>query len=166
MGVWATLQVVLRYSLWSNMGILSSSYRQIPYFLGKGDEREATRIRDVSFVFNLIMSCLAAIAIFVWSIINSAKYSEHVIFCLKMISFIIVSTSVYNFYLSTLRGYKKFPFLIRLTVFNSLMTMILVVVLVPSYSIYGLCFAILVSVLLSVVYAASYTRYKIKFEIR
>ena len=73
MGVWATLQVVLRYSLWSNMGILASSYRQIPYFLGKGDEREATRIRDTSFVFTLIISCLVAIAIFVWSIINSAR---------------------------------------------------------------------------------------------
>ena len=165
MGVWATLQVVLRYSLWSNMGILASSYRQIPYFLGKGDEREATRIRDTSFVFTLIMSCLVAIAIFVWSIINSAKYSEHVIFGLKMISFIIVATAIYNFYLSTLRGYKKFSFLSRLIVFNSLITMILVVVLVSSYSIYGLFFAILVSVLLSVVYAAIHTRYKIKFEV-
>jgi len=164
-GIWTTLQVVLRYSIWSHLGILPAAAREIPYFRGKGDEYEASNIRDLSFCFSLIMSCIAGIAIFTWTMINGDKFPHHVIFGIRMISLIVIATSVYNFYLVALGGYKNFSFLSKLTVFNALMTLILVVILVPRFNIYGLYFATLFNALLSIAYAVIHTRYKIRFKI-
>jgi O-antigen/teichoic acid export membrane protein len=164
-GVWTALQVVLRYSTWSHLGIQSAAAREIPYFRGKGDEHEASSIRDTSFCFSLIMSCIAGAVIFIWSIIYGNKFPHHVVFGIRIISLIVVATAIYNFYLVALGGYKNFSFLSKLKIFNALITLILVVVLVPLFNIYGLFFAALFNVLLSIAYAVINTHYQIKFEI-
>ena len=56
MGVWALLQVVVRYSNYSTVGTGAAASREIPFYTGKGDSEKVERIKNTFFTYGIASS--------------------------------------------------------------------------------------------------------------
>ena len=168
MGVWELLKVILQYSLYSDLGISAVAYRDIPYQLGKNNEAEAIKIKNVCFTYTLVVSVIISLGLFVWSFFQPENTPIQMIIGIRVVGLILILTSIYNFYVTMLRAHKNFTILSQVIVLNALLMLFGAVYFVPRLNIYGMFLAVCITSILCSLYIFIKTRYQIKlfFEVK
>jgi O-antigen/teichoic acid export membrane protein len=159
MGMWELLKVIMRYSNYFDLGVSAVAFRDIPFHLGRNDDSEALRLKNVCFSYTIAVSLLLASALIAWSFLKSGSYAREMIIGLRVIGLVLILTSVYNFFINLMRAYKNFAVLSQLVVINAVLILALAMFLVPRFKLYGMYIAISLTLVICCGYAFLMTRY-------
>jgi len=138
MGVWSLLDLMMKYGLYANLGILPALNTELPIYIGKGDGPKADKIRNVAFTFTLLSSALAGIVIVLVAFVFWGALSHSTRVYMAASALILLATSGYNYYISLLWAQKKFSILGKGIVLNALIYLALIFVLVSRFKLRGL----------------------------
>ncbi|MCK4948223.1 MAG: polysaccharide biosynthesis C-terminal domain-containing protein [Candidatus Aureabacteria bacterium] len=161
-GIWAVLQVVLNFAKYITLGTTTAINIEIPYQIGKKDEKAADKIKNITFSFITIVSTVVAIGIIVYTFLFREKLSEELFYGLIFVSIIIILQRINNFFISILRAYKNFYIAGKQMVLSAIINVILVGVLSYFFKIYGFMWATGLSLIFNIVYIYYHKRYKFK----
>lgn len=164
MGIWATLQLVLNYALFAELGVFTAIEVKIPYLRGKNLTAEIHDMRNTALTFAVIISLVIALALFVASFMLINKMPDYVILGIRMVALIIVATFFYNLYIVMLRADKNFFLLSKAIVVNSIAMLSFVSILTYLFKLKGLYFATLFATLASWAFIKFKTKYKLRLS--
>jgi len=162
MGVWTTLQVILNYALFAELGVFTAIEVKIPYLRGKNLVSEIQNMRNTALTFAVMISLAIALVLFSASFILIGRMPDYVILGIRVVALIIVATFFYNLYIVMLRADKSFFLLSNAIVANSILMLFFVSVLTYFYKLKGLYFATFLATLTSWVFIKFRTKYKLK----
>ena len=151
-GVWATLQVIVEYSKYSTLGTLYSVAREIPYMVGKGQNKLADEIKNVVFTVVLSGSFLIAAGIILFAILTKGRFAPEMTYGLFFVSGIIILQRINDLMISLLRCYKKFTIASSQMVWSAIVNAFLVAFLTYFFKIYGFIWAMGLSFIFNVLY--------------
>ena len=155
MGVWSLLDLLLNYGLYSNLGILTVLYTEMPYHLGKKDFEKAGEIRDVGFSFTIFGAGIVGAVFVLWSVFAGARADAQLRIGVAAIAFILIATCFYNFYVSLMWAHKDFRSLSKAIVLNASLYLLLIFLFVPRAKLNGLLAAVFISSSTAAFYLAS-----------
>jgi len=136
-GLWSGLNIILDYSAYVHIGALNGMNIEIPYQKGRGSEDNISKARNSAFTICLINSvifslALVIIAVFLW---RGNKISESI--GLITIAILNLTTSMYDFYATSLIALKRFFSISKANTFFAFFGVCLTLALVPIFKIYG-----------------------------
>lgn len=136
-GLWSGLNIILDYSAYVHIGALNGMNVDVPYQKGSGSENNITKARNSAFTICLInsiifSSVLLVISIFLW---RKNKVSESV--GLITIAVLNMTTSMYDFYATSLIALKRFFSISKASAFFAFLSVCLTLILVPAFKIYA-----------------------------
>lgn len=152
MGVWSLFQIVLIYANYTPLGVTEAITREIPYQLGKGDEAQANRVKDVICTFALFTAFLSAAAVIIYAVVFQSRLPEEVFMGLFFIAALIILQRINALVIAYLRGYKKFTLAGKQILYSALFSSILVAVLSYKFKIFGFMWAMCLSMIFNIVY--------------
>lgn len=136
-GLWAALNIILKYANYVHLGSQNAMSREVPYHNGRSSKEGMDKARNVGFticlVTNLIFSSiLIVIALFLW---KRLAFNEALgLITIALLAFI---TSIYVFYQASLIAVKRFLLISKARVIFAILSVILTLILVPHFKIYG-----------------------------
>jgi O-antigen/teichoic acid export membrane protein len=151
-GIWATLQVVVEYSKYSTLGVMEAVGREIPFYLGKGDDVRAHEIKNLAFSFILTTSLVIAFLITFFALGSRHIYRSEVVMGLFLVAAIIILQRVNNLLICILRAFKKFSVESSQMVWSAIVNALLIMALTYRFQIYGFIFAMGLSFVFNIVY--------------
>jgi len=136
-GLWSGLNIILDYSAYVHIGGLNGMNIEIPYQKGRGSEDNINKARNSAFTICLINSIifsavLVIVSIFLW---RWNKISESI--GLITIAILNLTTSMYDFYATSLIALKRFFSISKANAFFAFLSVCLTLILVPLFKIYG-----------------------------
>ena len=146
MGVWSLLDLILNYGLYSNLGVTTALYTEMPYHLGKKDFYKAGQIRDAIFSFVLLGAVATGALFLLWAVFSGSSVSPQLRIGIAAVALILVATSIYNFYVAWMWATKKFRVLSAGIVINATLYLLLIFVLVSRFKLYGLLASVFLSI--------------------
>ncbi len=164
MGVWATLQILLNYGGYLHLGSMQAGAKEIPFHLGRKDQRMADEITNNIFSFSLLMAALTAALLAVGSILYRRELTPPIQAGLISVGLILIGQRAYNFTVMVLRGHKSFALLSRLTIVTAVLDVALAGILIWLFGIYGLYSAVLGSLVLSILFVWKRLPCKVRFS--
>lgn len=165
MGIWATLQLILNYGGYLNLGSMQAGAKEIPFQMGRKDQAKADRITNNIFTFSLLMSGIGAALLVAGAVIFSRDFDMRFRAGLVAIGIILIGQRVYNFTVMLLRGYKNFALLAKLTVVTAVLDVSLAAGLIWLFGIYGLYASVISSMALSMAWAWRRFPYSVRLEL-
>ncbi len=165
MGMWSLVKVVLSYAIYSEVGITQAVYYKIPLHNGKGERDEAENIQNVVFAFMILASVLASILILAAAIILKDKMPRELFVGFLVFPAFFLAQRVYSYHVMLLRANKKFFVLSKTYIFDSLFNVLLVLVVVGKFRLYGLYAVSVLLPVLDICYIRRNVKYKIKWKI-
>ncbi|MDD5194085.1 MAG: oligosaccharide flippase family protein [Candidatus Omnitrophica bacterium] len=168
MGIWTGLMIVLNYGLYADFGLFSAATVKIPYYKGKKEKHKIEKIMNLSFTVSIVAVILLAAMLIIVSFFLGKTFSLPVITGIRIVSFIMIATILYNFNIVMLRANKQFTMLSKVEIFNSAVTLVTVILLVTFFKLYGLYYGTLLAVIASFLYSKSISHYDLKlyFDIK
>ncbi len=151
-GVWASLQVILMYAKFANLGSFEAVTREIPYSLGKKEPEKAEEIKNTVFWFIFMNSCLLGGGIALVALGMRPGISEPVFWGLITISVLLVLQRIYYYQMVVLRAYKKFTMASQALVFSSAFGALPLLWMTWHYQIYGFYIATTFIFLVNILY--------------
>lgn len=136
-GLWATLNIILKYSIYTHLGALNAMNREIPYHKGRGSTEGMDRVKDATFVFYMAMSLMYSAVLVVIAVALWKRLPLNEALGLIAIAFIGIAFSLFEFYETLLVGLKNFLVISKAKVIFSVLGIILTLILVPTLKIYG-----------------------------
>jgi len=164
-GVVATLNLLVLYSSFSDLGTMRAAEVQLPYLHGKGDIQKIEDIREAIFSFNLITSVTFSIVVAAWAVyvrseINNYLFMGVLVYC---VYFIINQIAAY--YIILLRSTQEFVFLGKYIFVTSFLTGLGNVVAVWFFGYIGFLTVTIVVALIQVATLFSHACYRPIFNI-
>lgn len=138
MGVWSMIQVVLGYGAHAGLGTMRALARDYPLLRGQKKFDQADLVKNSTMTFTLVMSAIPAVLLmgFVLLKFNSLE-KTFLVGLFFLVGFLFVQR-FYDFLITLLRSEKRFDVLSRQIVLNALGGLLITVVLVKPWHIYGL----------------------------
>lgn len=152
MGLWSTLQIVVDYSKYVTLGVITASSREIPYLVGKGQLEEAQKIKDLTFTFIVIGSLIVASGVCLFAFVTRGKFSEEVTIGLFFVAGIVFLQRINNLYIVLLRSHKQFLLASKQMIYSAIVNATLVGVLTYHFKIYGFIWSLGLSLVFNIVY--------------
>lgn len=163
MGIWSFLQVIQNYAKHAGLGVAVATARDVPYYLGKGDQAKAQEIQNLVFTFTTAASCVAAACVMLYASCNYFKYSKPIVYGLYVVAAIIILQRLYNLLVVLVRAHKQFVFAGFLNIVSSLSTLLLTVLLVWKFKLYGFYAALILQYFLMIALIFRKTSYRFSF---
>lgn len=165
-GLWAALNIILSFGFYVHLGVLHGMSREIPYSLGKGDAEKAEAVRANAFGFTLIASVIVAICIATVSLFFKKSMGTVEMLGILTVSLLIIAQNAVNFYEMALSAVKRFSIIAITYGLFPMMCVILTMILVPKWNIYGIYTVAILGPLAMSLFFAFKTRYrpKIRFQ--
>jgi len=157
MGIWQGLSVIKSYTSYTNLGVSKSAAREIAYFRGKGDDSRSEVLKNTGFTFSIIMVSLAGIGCISFALFKRSTLDEYAFWGLIVMGGVVILERIESYIVTILRSKKKFfPESLGKTI-NAILNIVLVVLIVRNYKLFGLyattliimTFSILILILLS-----------------
>jgi len=152
MGIWATLQVIVDYSKYASLGAIYAVAKEVPYYLGKGEEETSRQIQNTVFTVVFFNTLLAGVGIFLFTFLTRGRFSEEVTYGFFLVPVIILLQRLSDLLVSLLRGYKKFEIASEQMITSAIINSILVAFLSYHWKIYGFMAAFGLSLIYNIVY--------------
>ena len=161
LGIWATLNLAVTYSLFIQAGLINGLNLELPYTYGKGDvelgRRMAGTVQTYTF-FTAIIILTAGIIFFLNIPASNLKYKFGTI----AITFFIILSFYQNYLLSTFRSNNSFNKLSVIQIIDTCVNL-LSLVLVAYYSYYGLIIKAVIVIFIYVLLLHFSRPIKVKF---
>jgi len=159
-GLWAGLNIILSFGFYAHMGVLQGMSREIPYNLGKGDERKADVVRANAFGFCIITSIIIAILIVICSLFFRERLGLTGMAGIVTISILIVVQNTVTFYRLALASIKRFSIIAMADFLFPVVCVVLTILLVTKWNIYGIYAVAIFGPLAIISFFYFKTRYK------
>ena len=167
-GLWTGLNITLDYSSYVHIGALNGMNIDIPYQKGSGSRNNLDKSRNTAFTICLVNSVLFSagllvVSIFLW---RGNKVSESI--GLITIAILNMTTSMYDFYSTSLIAMKRFFSISKANAFFAFLSVCLTLILVPFFKIYGVYAVAVVTSLATFLYLLikEPCRIKLDFDFR
>ncbi|OPZ24160.1 MAG: Polysaccharide biosynthesis protein [bacterium ADurb.BinA186] len=138
MGVWSVIQVILGYCGYASLGTTRALARDYPVLRGQKNFGQADRIKDSTLTFSLVMSIVPAVLLLGFVAIQYRKLEKAFLVGLLFLSGFLFVQRFYDFLLTLLRSEKKFRILSEQIVVNAAGGLLITVLVVRPWGIYGL----------------------------
>jgi O-antigen/teichoic acid export membrane protein len=138
-GLWNSISLIQSYTAILTLGMLSGLNRELPYYMGKGDQDYIIKLAQTTLYFVRILNVVISIVTVLALIYIYFFVSQNIELLFGIFSIgIIITTAFYNTYLSvTYRASSEFVKLSKMQLYISGFTLI-TVILPYYYSYYGL----------------------------
>ena len=163
-GLWNMVNIILNYSYYVNCGSIEAMGKEISHQEGLSCKKGMVKARNSAFTFcllaNFIFSFTAIILTFVlWNNFSSTKVIGLIATALLLFIF-----SLHELYRISFIALRKFFFVSKVNIIFSILSVIMTLILVPNFKIYGLYLTILLTALFSVIYYMFHAPYKFKID--
>ena len=140
LGIFNGIGLVLRYALFLQLGITTGLYRELPYYIGKGNHERAHSLAATAQGWALVVAAIVSVALFGiagWNLIRgeywlAAAWTTQAILAI----FLFYKTA---YLLATYRTAHDFSKVALVTVIESVASLV-VLLMVALLGFYGLCF--------------------------
>jgi O-antigen/teichoic acid export membrane protein len=152
-GIWLSLEIIIKYSAYSHLGLEYGLNNRLPYYAGKEKGELVQEMKDTSYFAWTVLASLFTIAILIYSFNGSAPSSIYK-WGLVIIALLILSEQQITF-LSRLMtaGKKDFSTFSRLQVIKTIITFCLIVPLAYFFNVGGLMAGtLLTSIIMAVIW--------------
>ena len=137
MGVWSAMQVLMSYVSYAQLGTMTTVVYQVPMLNGQGKTEEAKTLQQVIFSFVSATLFLSSIGIALAALILRQKLPTAMFVSLLATSVILLCQRSYSFHVAILRATKDFKILSRVILFDSACNLVLVLLVVSQFKLYG-----------------------------
>lgn len=165
MGVWSYIQVIQYYSNLSHLGILSAVERELPYYLGKRDQRKSEKIKNNAFTYTIIVSIFIFFSLVAYAFGVKHRVSKPYFYGLFTVAILSFAGQYGLFYTVLLRANKNISVLSQAKVLFALVWLVLTLFLVIHFNIYGIYLVAVVVLIVEISFCYHQTRYPLKFEL-
>ena len=107
MGIWSYLQVIQYYANYSQLGILSATEKELPYYYGKNDKQKAEQIKHNAFLFTNIIALILLFLGIIYASIVKHNVTSHIYYGLITIAILSSGGQYGLFYTVLLRADKN-----------------------------------------------------------
>lgn len=152
MGIWSALMLFRTYASYGHLGIMQAAEREIPFFRGRQDPNKVERIQNTTHMAILAASLLAAVIIWVLSVLWTGQESQAVIYGLRLTSLVVVAQLQYSFYTTLARTAKRFGLLSKVIILSAVLNIAAILVLARPFGVYGMLLATTMVLGLSALY--------------
>lgn len=149
LGIWATINLVVTYSLFLQAGLINGLNLELPYAYGKGNDDQAEILAGTVQTFTFFSSVLIFI-IGLSYFIFFPQQDEKIKYGILAITFIIILSYYQNYLLSTLRSKNSFRKLSFIQIVDACVN-IGTLIIVAYYSYYGLIIKAVLVILIYVI---------------
>lgn len=163
MGVWSLVRVIIDYSLYTHIGTATAMYYKVPLYNGKGEKEEADTVQNVVFSFLMIISIPVVLCILVAAFILKDRMSEELFIGFLVFPLIFLGQRFYTYFVMLLRANKEFTLLGKSYVFDSLVHLLLILLLVSKFRLYGMYAASVLLVIFNICYIQYNARFRLRF---
>jgi len=163
-GLWKALQLILTYSIYSELGSLSAMNREVPYFQGKGEIERVGRIRNVVLGQNLVM----ALAVPSGLLLLYHFFPGVLPLTLELILFVCVLVflqQLYTYFEILFRSSHNFGMVSNLRLSRTVMDMGMAIVLIYFLSLSGRLLALTLTFTFILIYILKKCEYALRPEI-
>lgn len=150
-GIYNAVTLVLGYAAYSELGVLSTMSRDLPYHKGQNDIQKSMEVEGAARYMTFIGAILASIIVLIISIFSNI--SPKMAFGLRIMAFIVVLQQLYTYHRTILRCNNNFKELSQQQIILSLITAFFAILLVQYGGFKGRMFAALIAQFLIFVYA-------------
>lgn len=165
MGAWSILQVVLGYCGYASVGTTKALARDYPYYRGKGDTQKAEKIKNVTLTFTMLMSLIPCAALMGYVLYKGESLPQALRFGFLFIAFFLFIQRFFDFLINLLRAEKRFDTLSRLIVLNAAAGLLVSLVLVRPWRLYGMLLGTAAATFLCLIFAWIKGRYQFRFQL-
>jgi len=165
MGIWSLLKIVLGYMAYLFLGVDQGVINKLPFYAGEGNKQAGEEVKNAAFSFMMIVSFLTSIVLLVTAVILRHRYQPEVIVGLCVLSVYVVVINPCVFYQMLLRAKHNFSVLSKSIIFEAVINLILILLLVSKFKIYGLYIVLILVALLNMVFMHLLARYKFSFNL-
>jgi O-antigen/teichoic acid export membrane protein len=158
-GLWNLLNIIPKYSEYSDLGTRTSMQYSIPYHEGKGEYQKNNEIKGTVFYGTLYTVLIIAGMLILFSF--KEGFDLKVRLGLLTVALIVILEWYYSNYISLLKSYQRFKILVSASYLKVSVTFFLSVVLIYFFNIYGLY----LSAIISLITVNTYLRVKYSLDI-
>ncbi len=163
-GIWATLQIIVEYAKYSNLGAVYSVAREVPYYIGKGQKKIAEEIQNIVFTTTFTSSSVIAFGIIAYALLFRNRLSREISYGLFFVAAIVILQRMNDLLISLLRSYKQFTLASKQILWSAVVNVVLVGAFTYYYKIYGFMWAIGLSLLFNIAYILVKSDLKLRFH--
>lgn len=164
MGLLNELMLIFEYSRYSQLGIIESLDRELPYFHGSRDYKKVELLKDIGFTFCLAVASATGIALFIASIFIKLNIGDRLLInSIRIVSFMAALHLINSLYIVLNRSRHNFFVISKHTLIVAILDIITKIFLVIKFGLYGLLWASVLTWMLGLVYF--YKASKIRFRI-
>lgn len=163
-GLWKALQLILAYSIYSELGTLTAMNREVPYFQGKGEIERVSRIRNVILGQNLFMALVvpSGLLLLNYSLPGVLPLSIELVFFVCALVFL---QQVYAYFEILFRSSHNFKMVGNLRLSRTVMDMGMAIVLIYFFSLNGRLLALTLTFIFILIYILKKCEYTIRPKI-
>lgn len=165
MGIWSLIRVLFSYTAYSELGALQSVYYKVPLFNGKGEKEKAETVQNVVFSFLVCICVVVSVLTLLAAFILKSRMPKELFVGLVVFPGFFTAQRLYTYFVMLLRANKKFVTLGKTTLFDSSLNLLMVVLLVGKFKLYGLYAATILLPLLDMLFIRHNIKFHIKFKI-
>lgn len=152
MGIWSTLQILVDYSKYTSLGVMSAVAVEIPYAVGKGDHEKSENIQHAAFTFVLVSAAAFSGLVMLFAFFTRNRFLPQIGNGLLLVTAVIFLQRISNFLITLLRCYKKFSIESGQMLWSSLVNAVLIVLFSYPFKLYGFILALSLSYVFNIVY--------------
>lgn len=164
-GIWSLLKVVLNYSLYADLGSEFAIFYKIPLFAGKGDEKEADNVQNIVGSYMAVVTIPVSICILAAAFILKGRMSHELFIGFLLFPLMYIGQRFYTYLITLMRARKKFIILGKSYIFDSVVDLILVILLVSRFKLYGMYLVGVALPLFNILYIQYNARFRFKFKL-
>jgi len=151
-GIWDLIKLIISYVDYAELGSTLTIYYKVPVLVGQGKREEADKIKNIVFAFIMLTSFIASIGVLTYALIFSRKLTPQLFWGLISASLLIILERIYTFYLVAMRAFKDYGALSKSVCFDAVINLLLVLIIVSRFKLYGLYAAIILLTILNILY--------------
>lgn len=164
MGIWGLLKIALSYSSYLLLGADRGTAYKIPLLIGQGDKQTEEEINRTALGFMSIIAAFTSVGLLVAAVILRNRLPVEAVIGLCFLSLYLILERICSYYRLLLRARQNFSILSKSIIFDAVANLVLVLLLVSSFKIYGLYVASLLLGVLNIFFMHILARYKFGFS--
>jgi len=164
-GVWSTLRIVFSYASYSSLGITNVIFYKVPLLNGEGKHEKAVSLQHNVFTFLMTGALLISVGVAAYAFVFRDTLPPYMFAGLLFISVEIIAQRFYSYHASVLRAEKAFNILSLTVIIESVVHLLLVILLVNKFQLYGLLAAVIALPIINMAYIYSQKKFTYKLQL-
>ena len=152
MGVWAFLQVLLNYTEYSALGVITAAALEIPLYNGRGNIEKSRHITNIAFSFAFLSSFVVATGMIVYAFFKKETLSKELFYGLLMGAAFVLLQRFSGLVITIVRANKQFAMAGQQMFYSSILNVLLITFFSYRFKIYGFLVAMALGLLFNIIY--------------